>query len=219
MSAAEFKKLVSKYFSPEIRKLGWKGSGFNYYKKESNGIIKIFGMYGSWMGGSIYCETGIDFDFLPNESHEKTQRIKRVSECLIRERLSIGGWNFNENATQNIKTVQSILMEFLSLGTKFYDDFDHFPHPFDKIKAKDLRTNANFKLCGKYDISNSIFFSILLKDINLHLNRKEIAREFSEFGIERTNKLSKKLLVGRKSKSYKQTETSIKILLKKLEME
>src|SRR5438270_411322 len=36
MNASEFKKLVNQHFSPNIRQLGWKGSGFTFYNDFAN---------------------------------------------------------------------------------------------------------------------------------------------------------------------------------------
>lgn len=63
MNASEFKKLVNKGFAPPIRQLGWKGSGFHFYQTNPNHVVNIFGLQGTWMGGSVCCETAIHFDF------------------------------------------------------------------------------------------------------------------------------------------------------------
>ncbi|WP_350289131.1 DUF4304 domain-containing protein [uncultured Croceitalea sp.] len=66
MNASEFRKLVAKHFSPKIRELGWKGSGFHFRKQPENHIGNLCGIQGSWYGGSVCCETAIYFDFIPD---------------------------------------------------------------------------------------------------------------------------------------------------------
>ncbi len=41
MNASEFKKLTNKTFATNIRQLGWKGSGFHFYKIDPNHIANI----------------------------------------------------------------------------------------------------------------------------------------------------------------------------------
>lgn len=66
MNASEFKKLSTKFLAPRLREISWKGSGFNFYRTTENNIIQILGIQSSWHGGSVYCETAIHFDFIPD---------------------------------------------------------------------------------------------------------------------------------------------------------
>ncbi|RKS42567.1 uncharacterized protein DUF4304 [Gillisia mitskevichiae] len=221
MNTAEFRKLITKHFSPKIRELGWKGSGFHYRKVDQNHIVNILGLQGSRFGDSIYCETAIHFDFIPDLvgfSYDKST----YDSCLIRERITpnnSGGWNLSNKEDINIETINSIWTSFKLQGTKFYEDFSKFPHPFDKIKPQDLRNNTNYKILGKYFITNHIELANLLKEINLLIGNKAMAKEFSILGIEAINDLGRKLLVGKKTKSYRETERFIENQLKKLTIE
>lgn len=219
MNLTEFKKVVNRHFAPKARELGWTGNGFNYLKIEKNHLVKIFGMHGSWMGGCVYCETGIHFDFLPLYENDSPIEKKKVTECFFRERLSVGTWEFFEDEERNIKQVEGILNEFLTKGSNFYTDFEKFPNPFDKISVKDIADEPEYKLLDKYEITNDRTFALLLKDINLHLGRVEIAKEFSEYGITRTEEFAKQVLVGRrKSKTYRIMEESIKMEIDNLKI-
>jgi hypothetical protein len=190
MNANDFKKLINKDFSPNIRQLGWKGSGFHFYQSNANHIVNIFGIQGSWSGGSVCCETAIHFDFIPDLAHKEIDISKTTyASCVIRNRLSPTGdgdyhWKFRDNAEDNIKSVNQIWDTFKIYGLTFYKDFVNFPFPFDAIKLHDLKANNNFKLLGKYYINNSIHFAWLLKEINLFIGRQQIAKEFSGYGLD-----------------------------------
>ncbi|MEP3209745.1 MAG: DUF4304 domain-containing protein [Maribacter sp.] len=206
MNASEFRKLVTKHFSPKIRELGWKGSGFSFKKIDDNHIVNLFGIQGSWMGGSVCCETAIHFDFYPD--FEKMT----YAGCIIRQRLSPKGegdyhWNFSNKEERNIESINSIWTAFEKYGHKFYADFENFPSPFDKIKPNDLERTDRYKILGKYHIYNQIELARLLKDINLLIGNMPYAKSFSEYGIIRAEEMAKKMLVGRKTKAYYQTET------------
>lgn len=222
MNASEFRKLVAKNFSPKIRELGWKGSGFHFRKKPENHIGNLFGIQGSWYGGSVCCETAIHFDFMPDLAGLNFEKSTYASS-LIRKRLSPNGdgdyhWSFSNNLEKNIESVESIWNAFEKHGISFYDDFSNFPNPFDKIKPKDLRKDENYRILGKYYVGNYIELANLLKEVNIILDRKEMAMEFSKIGIERINKLSDRLLVGRKTKSYRESERFIEMQIDKLKI-
>ncbi|MDT0608048.1 DUF4304 domain-containing protein [Croceitalea rosinachiae] len=218
MNSSIFKRLVNKHFAPRIKQIGWVGSGFNYRRTNENHVIDYFGMYGSWMGGRIYCETGIHFDFLPLYQHDKTIEKKSVTECLFRERLSTGTWEFYSEEVRNIKQVENILETFLRDSSKFYSDFENFPAPFDKISVEHLRNERHYKLLGKYEIFNMRIFARLMKDIHLFLGNIDKAKDFSEYGIERVNELAKEMLVGRKTKTYRLTEETFRIEIENLRL-
>ncbi|MBS1564259.1 MAG: DUF4304 domain-containing protein, partial [Bacteroidetes bacterium] len=92
MNASAFRKLVNKHFGPSVKEIGWKGNGFHFYKQESNHIVNIFGIQGSWMGGSVCCETAIHFDFIPALAGAEIDISKTTySQCLIRKRLTPTG--------------------------------------------------------------------------------------------------------------------------------
>ncbi|MCK0108009.1 DUF4304 domain-containing protein [Flavobacteriaceae bacterium S0825] len=220
MNAAEFRKLVAEHFSPKIRELGWKGSGFHFRKKPENHIGNLFGIQGSWYGGSVCCETAIYFDFIPDLAGLNFEKSTYASS-LIRKRLSPKGdgdyhWNFSNDLEKNIESVKSIWNAFEEHGIKFYNDFGDFPHPFDKINPNDLRKSDNYFILGKYNIGNNVEVANLLKEVNTIIGRREIAQEFSEIGIERVNILAERLLVGRKTKTYRKNERFIEMQIEKL---
>ena len=189
MNASEFKKLVNKHFSPNIRELGWKGSGFHFYQQNQNHVVNIFGLQGSWLGGSVCCETAIHFDFLHDLAHKEINITKTTyASCLIRERLSPKGegdwhWRFSDKEENNLNSINQIWEAFKTYGLKFYIDFANFPYPFDIIKPADLSINTNYKILNKYYVPNQIELAWLLKEINLFIGRKEMAKHFCELGM------------------------------------
>lgn len=208
MDAASFKKLINKYFSPNIRELGWKGSGFNFYELTENHVINIFGIQGSWYGGSVCCETAIHFDFLPELSGKTDPKKISYASCLIRQRLSPTGegdyhWNFKKMEEDNIKSVNEIWKAFTEFGLDFYNDFSNFPHPFDLIRPEDINPN-NRKLLDKYFILNFIDFIWLLKEINILLGKNDVAKNFSDLGIRFSIELHNELMNKTKSKKVQQ---------------
>ncbi len=190
MNASEFKKLVAKHFTPEVRKLGWKGSGFNFRQETDSPVVNIFGIQGSRWGGSVCCETAIHFNFLHDLTHNQIDISKTTyASCMIRNRLSPQGegdyhWNFRDNEEDNVKSISQILSAFKTHGTNFYNEFVDFPHPFDKITPGEIANNRGYRILGKYFLLNLIDFCWLLKEINLKIGRPAVAKEFSELGLD-----------------------------------
>lgn len=188
MNAAAFRKLVTLHFSPKIRELGWKGSGFAFRKQEENHVVKIFGIQGSWMGGSVCCETAIHFDFIPDLAGQHFKKTTFAS-CMIRQRLSPRGegdwhWNLKQKPEDNVISVNEIWEAFEKHGRRFYEDFDDFPAPFDSISVEEIKSDKNYRLLGKYFMRNSIDFVWMLKEINQFIGDKQKAKEFSEYGMQ-----------------------------------
>lgn len=211
MNASEFKKLSTKVLSPRLREKGWKGSGFNFYRFTDNNIIQIFGIQGSWHGGSVCCETAIHFDFIPDLIGKTDPSKVSYASCFVRQRLSPKGegdfhWRFRHNEVDNIRSLNQIFDALEKFGEKFYNDFKNFPNPFDKIKPNDFLTRQRVILLNKYYVYNEFNFIWLLKEINLKINKIEIAKEFSEIGIEKASRYYNKLINETKSKKQKEME-------------
>lgn len=218
MNANEFKKLVNKHFAPNIRQMGWKGSGFNFYKIDVNHVVNIFGLQGAWYGGSVCCETAIHFDFFPDLAHKEIDVSKTTyASCIIRKRLTPKGegdfhWQFRGKEEDNIISINQIWEAFINHGINFYQDFADFPDPFDKIKPQDLIKNNNYQILNKYYVSNQIHLIWLLKEINMFIGRFEEAKEFAELGIIKALEHAENMLTQFKSKrQQKEIQTYIDI--------
>jgi hypothetical protein len=190
MNASEFKKLVNKTFATNIRQLGWKGSGFHFYKADPNHVVNIFGLQGSWMGVDICCETAIHFDFIPDLAHSVIDVSKTsYASCIIRQRLSPKGvgdyhWAFRDREEENLKSINQIWDSFRTHGLIFYSDFEDFPKPFDSIRPSDIENCKNYRLLGKYYVINHIELVWLLKEINVFIGRNQTAKEFADLGLK-----------------------------------
>ena len=227
MDAAGFKKLISQHFAPKMRELGWKGSGFHFRKVEENHVVKIFGLQGSWYGGSVCCETAIHFDFIPDLAGKPFDKTTYAS-CIIRERLSPKGegdyhWRFSDNEEENIKSINQIWEAFEKYGQRFYQDFNNFPEPFSSIKLKDFNQTSwlgfgkkkRMKILGKYYIYNEKNLGGLLMEINQFIGKRDLAKDFAELGMQMVNNHSNEMT---KSNTGKADQTYLNIYRKLFKM-
>jgi hypothetical protein len=194
MNSSEFKKLSNKTLATNIRQLGWNGSGFHFYKINPNHVINIFGLQGSWMGGSVCCETAIHFDFITDLGASVID-IKKFTyaSCIIRQRLSPKGdgdfhWTFKDYEDENLKSINQIWDAFKTYGLRFYSDFESFPKPFDSIKPGDIERSKNYRILNKYYITNQIELVWLLKEINVFIGHKQTANDFAHLGLKMAHK-------------------------------
>jgi hypothetical protein len=189
MNASEFRKLVNKTFATNIRQLGWRGSGFHFYRSDPNHVVNIFGLQGSWTGGGVCCETAVHFDFIPDLAHSNIDVSKTTyASCIIRQRLSPKGegdyhWTFRDREEENLKSINQIWNSFKTHGLKFYADFENFPKPFDSIKPGDIRKSVTYKILNKYYVQ-TIHLAWLLKEVNVFIGRKPTAKEFADVGLK-----------------------------------
>ena len=141
---------------------------------------------------------------------------------MVRQRLSPKGegdyhWTFRDNEDDNIKSLNQIFEALEKFGEKFYQDFNNFPSPFDRIKPNDFLTKERVVLLDKYYVYNEFNFIWLLKEINLKINKPEIARQFSEIVIDKASKYYNKLIDETKSKKQKElTKVYLGNLIKQL---
>ncbi|TGN16850.1 DUF4304 domain-containing protein [Leptospira bandrabouensis] len=217
MGAKEFKNLSRLHLSPKLKEMGWNGDGFNFYKTTNN-IIQIFGIYGSWIGGTIYCETAIHFNLIPDLTGNIQPAKIRFNNCLIRERLTrngfgSSGWKLKEKVEDNISSILQIQNSFEKFGLEFYKEFENFPKPFDSINPEDIQTKRNLKVLEKYYIHNEIYFLWLLLEINCKMKRLNVANQFSQIGLEKVNIHFQKLISNIKDDKQKLiTEENWKIM-------
>jgi Domain of unknown function (DUF4304) len=207
-------KQTTKYLAPRLREKGWKGSGFNFYRTTDNSIIHILGIQGSWYGGSVCCETAIHFDFIPDLTGKTDPSKISYASCLLRQRLSPKGegdyhWTFRDSVEDNVKSLNQIFEALEKFGENFYQDFKNFPSPFERIKPNDFLNDKRVVLLDKYYVYSEFNFIWLLKEINLKINRTEIAKEFSEIGIDKASKYYNKLIDETKSKKQKELTKDI----------
>ena len=208
MNASDFRKLSTKHLAPRLKEKGWKGSGFNFYKITDNHVIQILGIQGYWYGGSVCCETAIHFDFLPDLAGKTDLSKISYASCLVRQRLSPKGegdyhWTFKDDEDENIKSLNQIFDALEKYGTKFYKDFEDFPHPFDEITPSDFANGKRVVLLNKYYVYSEFNFLWLLKEINLQISRPEIAKEFSKIGTERATDFFQNLINETRNKKQK----------------
>src|SRR3954471_12433665 len=113
ISAADFKKQISKTLAGHLKTLGFKGSGFNYLMDSDNFVFTI-GIQASRWGGQCCAEFGIqprDIDGFGGYNID-FKKLKHY-QCEFRTRLSKKGgtgewWQYSDDPQQNIQIENEI---------------------------------------------------------------------------------------------------------------
>ena len=159
-STSEFKKSVTTHFAPNIRKLGFKGTGFLYKKVNEHYTNVIqFEAY-KRLGGAVRMLLGVYFqhmDFIGVPIIERLPVNKvRVYDCDICFFLSPHSsgqwWTYAETLEGNRDVIYKIWNMFLLIGIPFFDEFENYPKPFTQISLNDLKNVDTSKLWLRYDV-------------------------------------------------------------------
>jgi len=190
LTAAKFKKDISKVFGGEMRRMGFKGSGFRF-TRDSDGFLFVIGIQGSNWGPSCCVEFGVQPKAIrTNGFNEIDFKRLKYYECELRTRLSPRQghdhwWKYSPKSSENIRTALEIakLVEDQALPTILF--FEVNPRILETIEVADL-TERNGSLAKKLRISGLgttyTRLAWVLARINENADLSK-AKEFAEFGL------------------------------------
>lgn len=193
LKGSEFKKYITKYLSPKLRELGFKGSGFNF-RRVSGNYIHTIQIFGDKYGGQGWVEVGVHLEFLPDSIHRPIdiKKIKTIS-CFLRHSLHLENGNqmvdYGIDELEAKESLDLITDMILTDGLSYFELFNNFPEPFDRIFLEDLKkNNSNF---DKYKLHlNSIRTTLALARIKHFMGFKEEAKEIAEYGKTQVDGIS-----------------------------
>jgi hypothetical protein len=154
ISAAIFKKHITKPLGERMRSLGFKGSGFNYLM-DTEHFVFAFGIQASQYGGRCCAEYGIQPKEVDTNGHNKIDFNKlKFAECELRERLqkrATQWWTYSDSEDNNIRIAQEIYDLFVFQAMPTISAFKMNPKILDSIQINDLdncHVNVRDKLKG-----------------------------------------------------------------------
>ncbi len=193
ISAADFKKQVSKTLAGQLRTLGFKGSGFSY-TMESENFIFMIGVQASRWGGQCCAEFGIQPKDIDSFGEHKIDFKKlRYYECEFRIRLGTDQWwQYSEDLRENIQIASQIFSVVVTQVVPIVDLFKSDEFVFDRIEVSDL---SNFKcLVEKFNgvsfMTTDIRFTWALTKLYEKRN-PERAKQFAKFGLSQLDSTSR----------------------------
>ncbi len=192
-TTSKFKTFLTKYYSHEIRKLGFKGTGLNYNKQSGHYIYSIQIFSDKW-GGQCWVEVGVHLDFIPDSSHMKIimpSRVKTI-DSMIRKTIEENNkqklYLYGRNEEEAKLSIQEMLSDIKTTGFSYIEEFKDFPRPFSDLTTDDLKNDT-------YSWLEDISVNCLnLARINCYLENKKKTEEFCKCGLKPTTEKGGKML-------------------------
>ena len=197
ISAAEFKKHISKTLSGHLKTLGFKGSGFNYLLDTDNFIFTI-GIQASQYGGQCCAEFGVQPKEIDSFGDHKIdfKKLKYYS-CEFRTRLSRKNgadqwWKYSDDEQKNIEIAEEIFSIIQKDILPIINLFKSEPYILDRIEIDDLDNifkSVPKKLAGMTLMTTDIRFAWALTKI---YSKRDIARakQYAKFGLSKLDSSS-----------------------------
>jgi hypothetical protein len=114
ISSSEFKKHISKELSGQLKKLGFKGSGFDY-RQETENFIFVLGIQASQYGGQCCAEYAFHPKIIEDNRFKKID-LKKIKyyQCEFRARLHYPTkgdtwWKYSDKEHKNIEIAHEIV--------------------------------------------------------------------------------------------------------------
>lgn len=211
LNSSDFKKLITKEFSPFLKKEGWLGSGFNYYKVNKDETTFVLSIQANKYGGSFCVDIGVHFNFLDIPSLDKTSKI-RTYHTEINRRLTPNlededyWWEYPKTNSQIKKLFENIKYSYKNSNLYFFSQYKNWEKKLTEIKIKDIDNNSL-----KIPFKTKIRAALTLSKINLHLKKYLNAKEISEYGITLINPPNGELLLPEFQKIIDISNKNLKI--------
>jgi hypothetical protein len=197
ISAADFKKQISKTLAGHLKTLGFKGSGFNYIMDSDNFIFTI-GVQASQWGGQCCAEFGVQPKDIDSFGEHKIDFKKlKYYQCELRTRLATNNgsdkwWQYSDDLEKNIQVANQIFDIIVKQIVPIIDLFKSDIFVFDKIEVSDLNNIFKYvadKLGGMSLMTSDIRFAWALTKIYEKRNPDK-AKKFAKFGLSKLDETS-----------------------------
>lgn len=181
VTTSVIKKSITTNLAPELRKEGWKGSGFKFYRLRDNHIIELISFYGDRSGRKMYVEIGIHIDFIPLSVPCELTKMQ-TSRVDIRRRLTPNtdeiDWYFPHSENGLIQLNSDLHKAYATKGKQFFSLFNNWEDTFFEMTPIDIE-NYNgpipFPTKGRTARILALAFN--------HMGNAEKAKEFAQYGL------------------------------------
>lgn len=197
ISAADFKRQISKTLAGHLKTLGFKGSGLNYIMDSDNFIFTI-GVQASQWGGQCCAEFGIQPKDIDSFGDHKIDFKKlKYHQCELRTRLATTNgtdqwWQYSDDQEKNIQIADQIFDIITKQVVPIINLFKSDNFVFDKIEVSDLNNIFKYvadKLGGMSLMTTDIRFAWALTKIYEKRNLDK-AKQFAKFGLSKLDETS-----------------------------
>lgn len=198
MTSAEFKKQVGKYYGEEMRKLGFKGSGLDYYTEIDNLLLAFtIGGAGKWWSGTCNVVMAVHPKVVTRDS-EGSLNLDKLTFTNYEFRMSLcerdRKWDVGEQEEDNRKIINDIVSHIRTEGLQTFERFKLLLNSFEPSDLDRFWEVFREKTGLRSAITSEMRFAWVMALMNEETN-PELARAFSQWGL---NKLGKSRWFARK---------------------
>jgi hypothetical protein len=196
ITSAEFKKQIGKAFGSEMRKLGFKGTGFEYTKETDNFLYAIF-IEGSRWGGQctvgaavhpkqIDRNSGGVFDFKKLKIYDYEFKLS-LWDYARGER-----WEYRDSLEDNLNTLHKIIDRIKNKAIPTFSLFETNPNILDEFETSDLDNFHEIftRKTGLSIATTEIRFAWAMTLIFENSNPTK-AKQFAKYGYSKLSKEDK----------------------------
>ncbi len=175
-------------FAPELRKIGFKGSG-RHFRRINGEIINAVWIQGDKYGKGCAVNLGLHLTFLPVSWQDELPDILKVKEidCEFRTRLSPKNkgdywWKYGGLLHSPSKSARHLIQTYLDWGEPLFKSYASVDEIGKMFTPAQLRDGNYFEGFGGTTMPR---IALVLARIQLHLDNRAMAREYALLGIER----------------------------------
>lgn len=142
ITAAEFKKQISKPFGREMRQYGFKGTGLEYFQEMEEFLIAVYIETSRW-GGS--CSAG--FAVHPKEIEKECNGKRDIKNLKIYQyEFKMGlteyagqHWSYKDDNSENLETMSKIIFSIKEKAFPVIEKFKTKPNILDLFDVTELK--------------------------------------------------------------------------------
>jgi len=183
----DFLLVLKEEFAPRLREIGFKGSGHNF-KRINSDIINIINIQVSKYGGSYAVNLGLHLSFLPVSWSTELPDVKKIKvpDCEFSMRLAPKNkydywWKYKGIFCNPSKNAHHLVETYFKYGENNFQEFksiDDFitMFPIEKIKKDKYSNNFREKSVQRG--------ALTMARIYKHLGQIETAKKFAKVGLD-----------------------------------
>ena len=184
----EFYGFLRDKFAPELRKVGFKGSG-RHFRRVNGEIINAIWIQGDKHGRGCAVNLGLHLTFIPVNWQEELPDVATVKEidCEFRTRLSPKNkgdywWKYDGLLTSPSKSAGHLIRTYFDRGEPRFKCYASVEDIGSMLSPMQLRSGDYFEDCWNTTMPR---IALVMARIQLHLNNGKLAREYASIGLQR----------------------------------
>ena len=178
ITAADFKKQIAKPFGQEMRRHGFKGTGFNYYQETSDFLFAIYIESARWGGSRCSVGLAVHPKQINKDSNGEID-LKKIKNYDYEFKMSLdvdthkASWKYSNDEFKNLVTLSKIINYIKERIFPVIEQFKSNPNileTFEVSEMKDFYENWS-KKTGVFLITTELRFAwamaLLFEDKNI----------------------------------------------------